>query len=146
MKKSPDNARRIIRAEQFELMSTYLNYRHLINKRSEGILGVEHEELKEKATAEASANELIDDVHFEEVRDEYKSTTQRQRLDGYGFTTMDPEKEVNNFSYRVVSTSSGSLNRAGNRYYTPLEVRYGNAYTRHNARPAKGHWHDSQVR
>jgi len=137
--------RRIIRAENFEIVRSFLNYSNILTRVGEGV-EISGEAQQEGYYANAdSGKDLIDDVQFEDVTfDDSYNPIHRQRIDGMEFNNMDPQKEVNNVSYRILQRAIAD-SRKLNENYTALEIKRSATYTDQNLRSEKGNWHDCRV-
>lgn len=137
--------RRIIRAENFEIVRSFLNYRNILSRSGEGVEISGDAQQKKYYSDTHSDSDLINDVQFEDVTfDDSYNPIHRQRIDDTVFMEMDPQKEVDNVSYRVLQRAVADSHKL-NENYSALEIKRSATYTDQNLRSEKGNWHDCRV-
>lgn len=142
MKRSSKQAR-VISAENFELVQTYISYKNLISKIDPVYV---NDEIKEKnASSDFHAGfEEVEDAHFEEVtRDEMLREKARQSLNNYGHFGDTVDEELKNIRYRILRTRE--LSDLSKDHYSPLEKKRERFYQTNvrNLYTPKGGWYDS---
>lgn len=133
---------RVISAENFELVKTYISYRNIISHINPAVV---NDEVKEKSASADHSN--IEDACFEEVtHEELAREKARKAIEDYGYFGRPASEELNNVRYRILKTREYS--EVVKDDYTPLERKRERYYQQHvsSAYTPKGGWYDSSVR
>lgn len=134
---------RVISAENFELVHTYISYKNLISKIDPAYV---KDEVKEKSSSEdiSITFDDIEDAQFEEVTPDDMSRNRNFRsASGYGDFGRSSNEELNNIRYKILQTRE--LSDLTEDHYSPLERKRERFYQTHAEKlyMPKGGWYDS---